>query len=251
MLTHRRALVLATRLAMLAILALALLLTTEPARSQVRLAPEFQSMRDLGTPDASGVTQTERFQGPGQVNAYTFSAPPGPSAIHVYVGDLVLRRRRVALAARRPRRGSRRRVGCDRSAGCLASAPPSRRRMIQFIEPKSILEAAEGGSYAVLVRSRDDAGFDPRPAVHPARRGDAARLRRRAGRRRPLLGGPGDRPGLADSVEPDHDGRVRDPAVHRPVRLLLVGLTAPRARRARARRPRCPASACRERRRGQ
>ena len=161
MLTHRRALVLVTRLAMLATFALALLLTTEPARSQVRLAPEFQSTRDLGTPDASGVTQTERFQGPSQVNAYTFSAPPGPSAIHVYVGDLYydvdvslwrLGGRVEDLAGR---------VGCDRSAGCLASAPPSRRRMIQFIEPKSILEAAEGGSYAVLVRSRDDAGFDP------------------------------------------------------------------------------------------
>jgi hypothetical protein len=71
LLTPARWAIAATRLATLAILGLSLLLTTEPANLQARSAPLSQSTRDLGTPDAGGVTQTDRFQNLGQVKVYT------------------------------------------------------------------------------------------------------------------------------------------------------------------------------------
>src|SRR6266536_155309 len=88
MLVRTRSAVVVTRTVMLAILAVGLLLTAEPAASQTRLAPVSQAATDLGAPDAGGVTRVDQLLSVGQANAYTFSVPAGPSAIHVYVGDL-------------------------------------------------------------------------------------------------------------------------------------------------------------------
>lgn len=148
---------------MLASLGLGLLLTAEPVNSRAGFEPLSQSTRDLGTPDAGGVTQTDRFQSLGQLKVYTFAVPPGPATVQVYLGDLwydvdlALWR----VASRADDGPGRAGTGCDRPAGCVAATAPSRRRVIQFIEPKTILETVEGGSYAVVVRPRDEAGFDP------------------------------------------------------------------------------------------
>jgi hypothetical protein len=162
MLVSARSAIALTRLALLAILALGLLLSADPAMSQARLAPALQSTTDLGAPDEGGVTREDRLAGTGQARAYTFTVGPGSSVIQVYVGDLwydvdvTLWR----LAGRSDDLASRAAAGCDRGDGCLAAGAPIRRRVVQFIEPKTIVEVAEGGSYAVLVRPRDDPSFD-------------------------------------------------------------------------------------------
>ena len=66
---------------MLAILGLGLLLTTKPVGSQAGPEPLSQSTRDLGTSDAGGVSQTDRFQSCGQVKVYPFAVPPGPATV--------------------------------------------------------------------------------------------------------------------------------------------------------------------------
>ena len=148
---------------MLAILGLGLLLMIAPADARAGFAPRSQATRDLGTPDAGGVSRTDRFESLGQVNVYTFAVPPGPAAVHVYLGDLWYD---VDLSLWRLASGAedvagREGMGCDRAVGCVAEAAPSRRRVIQFVEPKTLLETVEGGAYAVVVRPRDAAGFDP------------------------------------------------------------------------------------------
>jgi hypothetical protein len=161
-----RSVIAAARMALLAVLAALLLLPAEPAASfeataaPARLAPPAQSVSDLGSPDGSGTTRVDRLAGPGQANAYTFTVGPGQSTVQVYVGDLwydvdvSLWR----LAGRADDVIGR--TGCDRGAGCVASSRPSRRRVVQFIEPKTILETADPGSYAVVVRAPDAADFD-------------------------------------------------------------------------------------------
>jgi hypothetical protein len=157
---HRRFLALATRLALLAILGLSALLTAEPARYQAHASPMLQ-LRDLGTPDANGVTMVERLAGVGQVNGYTFRVGPGPGTIQVYVGDLYYDVDVSLWQSSSPAEELAGRGGCNRAFGCKAESGPSRRRVVQFVEPKSILEAAESGTYTVLVRARDGEGFDP------------------------------------------------------------------------------------------
>jgi len=162
-LTPARRAIAATRVALLATLALGLLLTTAPVDARAGFAPPSQATRDLGTPDAGGVSQTDRFQGFGEVKVYTFAVPPGPATVQVYLGDLWydVDLSLWRLAGRADAVPGRAGAGCDRPAGCVAATAPSRRRVIQFIEPKTLLETVEGGAYAVVVRPRDAAGFDP------------------------------------------------------------------------------------------
>ena len=47
---------------------------------------------------------------------------------------------------------------CDETAGCLASAPASARRQVQFIQPKGLFQAVEPGTYAVVVLDNETAG---------------------------------------------------------------------------------------------
>ena len=153
----------ATRIATLTILGLGLLLTTGPITSQAGSEPLSQSTRDLGTPDAGGVSQTDRFQSFSQAKVYTFAVPPGPATVQVYLGDLWydVDLSLWRLASRAEDVAGRAGMGCDRAGGCVAATAPSRRRVIQFVEPKTLLEMVEGGTYAVVARPRDGASFDP------------------------------------------------------------------------------------------
>lgn len=80
-LTPARRAIAATRVALLATLGLGLLLTTAPVDARAGFAPPSQATRDLGTPDAGGVSQTDRFQSFGQVKVYPFAVPPGPATV--------------------------------------------------------------------------------------------------------------------------------------------------------------------------
>ena len=114
---------------------------------------------DLGTVRADGVTLTDSLASFGQANAYTFRVVDGPGAVQVYVGDLwydveVLLLRASALP---DDPGQWRSLACG--ADCLSSAPPSARRRIQFVQPKGLIEPVQNGSYAIVVRPRDEADF--------------------------------------------------------------------------------------------
>lgn len=121
-----------------------------------------QAARDLGAPRTEGATLMDSFSTFSQANAYTFQVPDGSSTVQVYVGDLwydvdVLLLRGSALPADA---GQWLTVGCNNAAGCVTSAPPSARRRVQFFQPKGIIETVEPGSYAVVVRPRNEEAFD-------------------------------------------------------------------------------------------
>ena len=72
---------------MLAILGRGPLLTSAPVDARAGSVPLPQSARDLGTPDAGGVSQTDRSQGLGRVKVPAFAVPPGPATVRVGLGD--------------------------------------------------------------------------------------------------------------------------------------------------------------------
>jgi hypothetical protein len=143
-------------------LALAGQLVTIDARPGYAGAPSAlpaQAASDLGTVRADGVTLTDSLGSFGQANAYTFRVADGPGAAQVYVGDLwydveVLLLRASALPDDPAQWRS---MACG--AGCVASAPASARRRIQLVQPKGLIEPVETGSYAIVVRPRDEADF--------------------------------------------------------------------------------------------
>jgi hypothetical protein len=107
------------------------------------------------------VTLTDSLGSFEQANAYTFRVDDGSSTIQLYVGDLwydveVLLWRGSALPADQ---AQWRRMPCDGAAGCLASAPASARRRVQLLQPKGLFEWVEPGTYAVVVRPREQAEF--------------------------------------------------------------------------------------------
>jgi len=125
-------------------------------------AAPAQAARDLGSPQAEGVTVMDTLGSFSQANAYTFQVADGKSSVQVYVGDLwydveVLLLRGSALPADA---GQWRSLGCNNAAGCVTSAPPSVRRRVQFFQPKGLLETLEPGTYAVVVRARNEDSFD-------------------------------------------------------------------------------------------
>jgi hypothetical protein len=153
MLRHARTAIAASRAALLTIIAFGLLLAAEPARSEPGPSPDLQ-VTDLGAPDANGVTLTDRLASSGQTNAYTFSVAAGPSTIQVYVGDLwydidVSLWQLAGTSVGQP------------ASGWLESAAGSRRRVVQFVEPKTLIRPAERGTYQVQIRPRGEAEFDP------------------------------------------------------------------------------------------
>jgi hypothetical protein len=118
-----------------------------------------RAANDLGAVRAEGVTLTDALESYGQANAYTFRVADGPGSVQVYVGDLwydvdVLLLRGAVLP---DDRGQWRSLACG--SGCLASAPASARRRVQFVEPKGLIESVENGTYAIVVRPRDEATF--------------------------------------------------------------------------------------------
>jgi hypothetical protein len=125
----------------------------------VAFAAPAQAGKDLGAVRGDGVTLVDSLGSFGQANAYSFRVTDGPGSVQVYVGDLwydteVLLLRASALPDDPAQWRS---VGCG--TGCLASAPASARRRVQFVQPKGLIEAVENGSYAVVVRPRDEADF--------------------------------------------------------------------------------------------
>ena len=115
---------------------------------------------DLGAVRADGVAVFDALASFGGANAYTFRVTDGPGTAEVYVGDLwydvdVLLWRASSL----PSASHWRTMTCDAGAGCLATAPASPSRRVQFVQPKGIFAAVEPGSYAVVVRPRDEAAF--------------------------------------------------------------------------------------------
>ncbi|MFN8636887.1 MAG: hypothetical protein U0893_23820 [Chloroflexota bacterium] len=154
-----------TTLAGAALTAVVALFPAAPATPSYAGSPAdapAQAARDLGAPRAEGVTLMDSFASFSQANAYTFQVPDGSSTVQVYVGDLwydveVLLLKASGLPSDA---GQWRSVGCNNAAGCVTSAPPSARRRVQFFQPKGIIETVEPGSYAVLVRPRNEDAFD-------------------------------------------------------------------------------------------
>lgn len=135
-------------------------LVAEPGHAAGPVAAPALAANDLGTVRAEGVTLTDSLGSFGQANAYTFRVADGRSSVHLYVGDLwydvdVLLLRASAL----PDDSTQwRTMACG--GDCLASAPASTRRRVQLLQPKGLIEAVEPGTYAVVVRPRDEAGFN-------------------------------------------------------------------------------------------
>ena len=116
-------------------------------------SPPEQAGADLGAPDANGITVVERFAAAEQTNIYTFSVPVR-SSVHVYVGDLWYD---VGVTLWR---GSTDGGACTPGAGCLAESRASARRVVQFVQPKTLLETVDAGTYALTIRPQD-AAFEP------------------------------------------------------------------------------------------
>jgi hypothetical protein len=145
------------------IAALAFLPVAFPAPGYAGSPGELPALasNDLGTVRADGTTLRDTLSGFEQANAYTFRVADGPGTAEVYVGDLwydvdVMLWRASSL----PGNPSQwRAMPCDEGAGCLASAPVSARRRVQFVQPKGLFQAVDSGSYVVIVRPRDEAEF--------------------------------------------------------------------------------------------
>lgn len=124
-------------------------------------AGPLSAVESLGAPQADGVTVTGQLANGQQAAAYVFSVHGGPSTAHIYVGDLwydveVRLWQLPASGGQEPWAMG----GCDRAAGCLVAASPSSHRVVQFVQPKLLLENVEPGSYAVVIQPRDGAAFD-------------------------------------------------------------------------------------------
>jgi hypothetical protein len=111
----------------------------------------LSSVRDLGVPNAEGVTIQEQLQNTGDpfvMRAYKFSVPEGrPSAAFVYVGDqwydldLAL----YAVSANRS-------IACWQTTGARARSERAQTRAIQLIRPdEQIIEELAPGDYILLV----------------------------------------------------------------------------------------------------
>jgi hypothetical protein len=157
----RRARARGARAAVAAVLVVLLAVLAEPGYAGGPSAAPAQAAADLGTVRAEGVTLTDSLGSFGQANAYTFRVGDGPGSVQVYVGDLwydveVLLLRGSALT---DDPSQWRTMPCSAAAGCVASAPGSARRRVQYVQPKGLIEPVETGSYAVVVRPRDEADF--------------------------------------------------------------------------------------------
>jgi hypothetical protein len=150
-----------TRAAVVAVLVVLLAAVAEPGYAGGPAALPAQAAVDLGAIRADGLTLVDALGSFGQANAYAFRVGDGPGTVQVYVGDLwydveVLLWRSPAL----PDDPSQwRSVPCAPAAGCVASAPGSARRRVQYVQPKGLIESVEAGTYAVVVRPRDEADF--------------------------------------------------------------------------------------------
>ena len=149
------------RTAVAAALAVLLAVLAEPGYARGPSGLPARAAFDLGTVRADGVTRTDALGSFEQANAYTFRVADGSSTVQLYVGDLwydveVLLWRGSALPADQ---AQWRLMPCDGAAGCLASAPASARRRVQLLQPKGLFESVEPGTYAVVVRPREEAEF--------------------------------------------------------------------------------------------
>ena len=140
---------------------------------------------DLASPDAQGVTVRGAFDRVGQARVYRFQVADEARTVQIYVGDLwyqvAVSLWRGAPDAEVPVDGM---TACSSARGCLAESHRSERRVLQFLQPRSIVERLEPGTYALVVAASEDPGFDPnrgftvRVALAPAAcaiEGDARR----------------------------------------------------------------------------
>lgn len=149
------------RAAATAALAFLLAAFAEPGYAGSPHGLPVRATSDLGVLRADGVTAVDSFGSFEQANAYTFRVDDGPGTAEIHIGDLwydveVMLWQASALPASP---SQWRTMPCDETAGCLASAPASARRQVQFIQPKGLFQAVEPGTYAVVVRPRDEDGF--------------------------------------------------------------------------------------------
>ena len=146
-----------TRAVAAAALVVLLLMLAQPGLAAGPAAHPSRAAHDLGTPRADGVTMVDSLGSYPQANAYIFRVADGSSAAHVYLGDLwydvdVL----LWHASMLPDDPAQwRTMPCDNAAGCMTSAPPSARRRIQFIQPKTLLVPVDPGAYALVVRPHE------------------------------------------------------------------------------------------------
>jgi hypothetical protein len=145
------------RAAAAAALVVLLLAVAQPGLASGPAAYPSRAVHDLGAPRADGVTMVDSLDSDAHVKAYAFRVDDGAGAVHVYLGDLwydvdVL----LWHAPMLPNDPAQwRTMPCDNAAGCMTGTPPSARRRIQFIQPKTLLVPVDPGSYALVVRPRE------------------------------------------------------------------------------------------------
>jgi len=151
------------RTALVVVLTLTLALAAQPGYAvgpaDAPGAAPAQATNDLGTVHTDGVTLTDGLSSYGQANAYTFRVADGPGSVQVYVGDLWYDVEVLLLSASALPSDPAQWRNLPCGTGCVASAPTSARRRGQFIQPKGLVESVENGSFAVIVRPRDEADF--------------------------------------------------------------------------------------------
>ena len=155
---------LARLIGLTACVAFSWLLAPAEARAQVACGDRQAGVAvcELPSLDAQGVTVRGSFDAVGQTRVYRFAVADEASTAQIYVGDLWYQ---VSVSlwqggqgADDPGAGT---TACSASRGCLAEAHRSERRVLQFLQPKSIVERLEPGSYALVVSASDDPSFDP------------------------------------------------------------------------------------------
>ena len=158
-----------SRLVWLALLAAScVFLPNDDARAQAGCGGRQEAavaVCDLPPPDAQGVTVRGSFNRLGDLSVFRFRVADEASTVQIYVGDLwyqvAVSLWRSGQAPGDPGAGA---LACGSSRDCLIEAPRSERRVLQFLEPKSIVERLEPGSYAIVVAPGEDLGFDPNRA---------------------------------------------------------------------------------------
>lgn len=150
--------------ALLAVLLVTLTLASPAAGSAS--APgglPLQGWSDLGALYADGTTLVDALDSFEQANVYQFQVTSASGAAHIYVGDLWydvdVSLWQAAAVSGNPAQW--RAMTCEGGAGCLASAPPSARRRVQLVQPKTLMVPVEAGTYALVIRPSSAGDFSP------------------------------------------------------------------------------------------
>jgi hypothetical protein len=109
----------------------------------------------LGQPDAHGVSISDTLTTVSQVRAYKIRVGPGPSAVHLYLGDLWYDLD-IALWRDPPNE-----IELGRW-NFVAESRTFEQRTIQLVRPEIIVERLEPDMYTLFVNVGDAGRFDPR-----------------------------------------------------------------------------------------